>query len=174
MKIPVEQKMGDLINQVRTRDELGWKNSHLKTIEHTYKKAPFFNEVFTDFSSLLIANYSNIAEMNQVIIEFVCRKFGFLTEFKRSSDLNINATREEKVLDICNAIGATVYYSGSGARVYQVEENFINRGLELQYSHFTPFEYPQFFEGFQSNICFLDYLMHCGYDWGRVQENQSK
>ena len=173
LKIPVEQKMGDLINQVRTRDELGWKNNHLKTIEHTYKKTPFFEEIYTDFSQLLQVDYPNIAEMNQAIIEFTCRKFGITTEFVKSSDLKINTSREEKVLDICNALDATVYYSGTGAKVYQVEENFINRGLELRYSHFSPFEYPQFFDSFQSNICFLDYLMHCGYDWERVAKSQS-
>lgn len=174
LKIPVEQKMGDLINQVRTRDELGWKKNHLKTIEHTYKKAPFFEEAYTDFSTLLMEDYPNIAEMNQVMIEFVCCKFGIATKFVKSSDLNIDTSREEKVLDICNALDATVYYSGTGAKAYQVEEDFTNRGLELRYSHFTPFEYPQFFDGFQSNICFLDYLMHCGYDWKRVMESQQK
>lgn len=174
LKIPVQQKMGDLINEVRTRDELNWKKTHLKTLEYNYKKAPFFDEVFADFYGVLLKEYSNIALMNQSIIELICHKLGLSTEFVVSSDLNLKTFREEKVLDICKTLDATVYYSGTGAKTYQVEEHFTDRGLELRYSHFTPFEYPQFFEGFQSNVCILDYLMHCGYDWERVLMHQNK
>jgi hypothetical protein len=172
LKIPVAQKMGDLISQVRTKDELDWKSAHVKTIEHTYKKAHFFEEVYSDFSSVVLKSYSDLASMNQAIIEMISSKFGFTTEFVTSSHLNISTFREEKVLDICAALDASVYYSGTGAKIYQDEKSFTNRNIELRYSQFTPFEYPQFYEGFQSNITVLDYLMHCGYDWNRVLENQ--
>ena len=33
LKIPVENHLGDAINKVRTKDELGWREKHLKTIE---------------------------------------------------------------------------------------------------------------------------------------------
>ena len=57
LKIPVEQHLGDLINQVRTKDELKWKEKHLKTIEMNYKKAPFFEELFPQFKELLTKDY---------------------------------------------------------------------------------------------------------------------
>lgn len=172
LKIPVTQKLGDIICDVKTKDELGWKNTHLKSLEHNYKKAPFFDEVFDDFSALLRPDYASISEMNQKIIEFISVKFGINTQFVVSSDLNIRTVREEKVLDICNRLEATVYYSGTGARAYQNEDDFRSRGLELRYSQFVPFEYPQFYAGFQSNITILDFLMHCGYDWNRVISHQ--
>ena len=39
VKIPVEQHLGDPINRVRTRDELGWKEKHLRTVEMNYSRA---------------------------------------------------------------------------------------------------------------------------------------
>ena len=43
IKIPVEQKLGYKINEVRTKDELGWREKHLKSISMFYKRAPFFD-----------------------------------------------------------------------------------------------------------------------------------
>jgi hypothetical protein len=168
LKIPVIQKMGDLINEVKTREALGWKKKHLKTIEMLYKKAPYFEEVYHDFSTVVLKEYADIALMNQTIIQLISGKFGLATQFIVSSDLQIPTFKEEKVLDICTALGATIYYSGTGAKAYQNEADFLDRGIELQYSHYQPFEYPQFYQGFQSNITVLDYLMHCGYDWERL------
>ena len=45
VKFPVEMKFGDPINHVRPKDELKWKEKHLKTIEMNYKKAPFFSDI---------------------------------------------------------------------------------------------------------------------------------
>ena len=39
LKIPVEQHLGDPINRVRTKDELKWKQKHLKTLEMNYTKS---------------------------------------------------------------------------------------------------------------------------------------
>jgi hypothetical protein len=172
LKIPVIQKLGDRINQVRIRDELRWQVKHLKTIETFYHKAPFFDEVFNDFRSILGFHYENLAEMNSRIIRFFSGKLGISTLFLNSSDLNVDSSREQKIIDICILLNSSIYYSGTGAKAYQYEEDFVSSGLELRYSVFKPFIYPQLFSGFQSNVTILDYLMNCGYDWNRVIESQ--
>jgi hypothetical protein len=172
LKIPLEQKHGDKIMEVRTKDELGWKNKQLKIIEHNYKKAKYFEEVYPDFSDLILKDYSNIAILNQSIISHICKKLGIITEFVKSSDLNLSSSREEKIFDTCNKLGAEVYFSGTGAKAYQNEENFASRGIELKYSSFAPFKYPQLWGEFLPNVSILDYLMNCGYDWNRILEHQ--
>ena len=42
LKVPVINKLGYKISEVKTRDELGWKQKHLKTIAMNYKKAEHF------------------------------------------------------------------------------------------------------------------------------------
>lgn len=172
LRIPVESKFGDNINRVRTKDELNWKSKHLKTMEMNYKKAPYFDEIFSDYSGLLEINFSNLAEFDAHIINFICKKFGFEKKFVRSSDLNIDKSREEKVLEICTALNGDIYYSGTGAKAYQDPKNFEQKGVQLLYSVFTPFEYPQLWGNFQTNVTVIDYLMNCGYDWDRVIKNQ--
>lgn len=172
LKIPVAQKMGDKIFEVQAKDALGWKEKHLKTIENNYKRAPYYPEVFSDFEFLLQQNYESLSVMNMEIIRFICAKFGISTEFVIASELHLQTVREEKILDICNVLHADIYYSGTGARAYQKEENFKNRNIDLRYSVYKPFEYPQFFGAFQSNVTILDYLMQCGYDWENVLAHQ--
>jgi len=173
LKIPVDNKFNDPIKNVKTRDELGWKTKHLKNIEANYKRCTHYEEVYNDFSQLLLKEYPNLAVLNSDIIQFISAKLGITTEFVNSSDLNITSGREEKILDICNALEANVYYSGTGAKAYQVEENFTNRGINLLYSTYTPYEYPQLWGEFRANVCILDYLMNCGYDLSNVLASQN-
>lgn len=174
LKIPVDYKMGQNILDVRTKDELGWKKKHLKTIENFYRKAPFFDEVFSDFKAFLIKEYNNIGDLNERIIVDISQKLGIKTQFVHSSDLNISTQKEERILDICEGLNATIYLSGRGAKAYQNPKNFEKRGIYLKYTSFKTFNYPQLFGEFADNMSILDYLMNCGYDWQRVMESQKR
>jgi len=174
LKIPVKVSFGEVINQVRPRNELNWKEKHLRTIEMNYRKAAFYHVVFNDISELLNRDYDNLASLDIEIIKFICNKFGLKTEFTSSSLLSINTARLEKIIDICNALGCKIYCSGIGARNYQKKEDFEKRGIQLKYSNFEPFYYPQLWDKSQINVSVIDYLMNCGYDWQRVIDNQNK
>ena len=141
---------------------------HLKTLEMNYGKTKYFKDFFEDFKNLLLPNYNNLAEMNITINSFIAKKFGFNVEFFKSSDMNINTLREERVLDICNSLGATTYISGNGARAYEEESHFIARGLKLVYTDYQSIEYPQVWGEFLPNLSVVDYVCNCGYDWENV------
>ena len=168
LKIPVEQHLGYLINCVRTKDELGWKEKHLKAIEINYGGTKYFNDFFKDFKELLLPNYKSIAELNIMINTFIAQKFGFNIKFLKSSDMNIHTYREERVLDICNKLQATTYISGNGARAYEEEDHFIARGVNLIYTDYQAIEYPQAWGEFIPNLSVIDFICNCGYDWDLV------
>lgn len=173
LKIPVKKTFGENINQVLINNDLDWRKKHLKTIEVNYRRSKYFEEVFNDLELLFKSDYNSIADLDRFIIEFVCKKFGIFTKLINSSELNINSHKEEKILDICDTLNCKIYYSGTGAKVYQDEDNFGLRGIELRYSKFQPFEYPQLWGAFQVNVTVLDYLMNCGYDWDNVMRHQN-
>ena len=168
LKIPVIEHQGTLINEVIIKNNINWKSEHLHRIKDSYRKAPYFNEVYADFEYLLSNEQTNLAVFNIEIIKFICSKFGIERDYINASDLNLKSVRAEKVLDILSALGATTYYSGTGAAIYQNDDDFKERNIQLKYSNYKPFEYPQFWGEFESNVSILDYLMHCGYDWQRV------
>lgn len=174
LKIPVYQNLGDNINEVQTKDQLGWKQKHLKAIELNYRKAKKFGVFFYDYVKLIEKEYPSLTLMNVAIIKFIAEKLGIIRKYINTSELELNGKKEERVLQICKALDATIYYSGTGAKVYQTEEHFKSIGIELRYSNFTTFSYPQLWEGFQADVSVLDFLMNCGYDWELVLKNQKE
>lgn len=172
LKIPVKTHFGDKINEAMIRDDLKWRTKHLKTMEANYRKASFFEEVFSDFEEWINKEEANLAKKNAYIIRSIAEKLGITSSIVISSELNLQSQKEDKIIDICKTLGGKVYYSGTGARAYQDENHFLKNGIELRYSVFIPFNYQQLWNGFQSNVTIIDYLMNCGYDWGRVLQSQ--
>ena len=171
LKIPVEQHLGDLINSVRTKDELGWKDKHLKTIEMNYKKAPYFDEIYPEFMRLLQKDYGSLSELNIAINTWIINGFGFGAKLYKSSEMDIDTVREERVIDIVKLLGGDVYISGHGAKAYQADEHFTEKGIKLVYTDYKPIEYRQQWKkvGFLPYMSTLDYLFNHGFDWDYVE-----
>lgn len=171
LKVPVEQHLGDLICNVRTKDELKWKERHLKALKMNYARAPYFEAIYPGFEKVLLVHTGSIAELNMAINRYICDGFGIKTKILKSSDMDINTVREERVIDICLAVGGTEYLSGNGARAYQTESHFTDRGLKLTYLDYKPIEYKQIWPkvGFLPYMSVLDYIFNCGFDWEQVE-----
>lgn len=171
LKVPVEQHLGDHINVVRTKDELKWKEKHLKTIEMNYLKAPYFHDYFPQFKDVLMCKYKNLADMNIAINTMIAENFGIKPKFYRTSEMEIHTVREERVIDIVCMLGGDTYISGNGARAYQVEDHFTDRGVKLVYTDYKPIEYNQQWNkrvGFLPYMSVIDYIFNCGYDFDGV------
>ncbi len=173
LKIPVIQTLGDTIKEVKTRDNLGWREKHLSIIKTSYSSSQYFNTIFKDLNDLICQEQQVLSELNILIIKFICYRFSINSEFVKSSDFHISERKEERIIRICKELGADTYYSGTGAKAYQNEEKFRQQGIELRYSEFTPFRYDQLWGNFIPNVSVIDYLMNCGYDWNMVISNQN-
>ena len=171
LKVPVEQKLGDIIKDVRTKDELGWKKKHLKTLEMNYKKGAYFEQIFPGYAEVLMKDYANISDMNIAINQFILDGFGINVSIVRTSDMEITTVREERILEICKKLGATEYLSGNGARAYQEEAHFEAVGLKLTYLDYKPIEYKQLWKEFLPCMSVVDYIFNQGFDWEYVEHS---
>lgn len=170
LKVPVVQHLGDLITDVRTRDNLGWKEKHLKTLEMNYSRAPYYRDFYPVFRELLLTDYNSLADMNIAINTEIAKRFGFGAKMLRSSQMDINTVREERVIDIVKLVGGDTYISGHGAKAYQVDEHFSDKGINLVYTDYSPIEYTQQWPkaGFLPYMSTIDYIFNCGFDWDYV------
>lgn len=172
LKIPVQQNLGDSINTVRTRDELNWREKHLKTIEMNYKKTPYFKEIFPRFMEVMMAGYSTLSDLNIALNQFILQGFNICVPSVKASELDIVTVKEKRILDICQKLDATEYLSGNGARVYQEKAHFDNAGLILTYLDYKPIEYVQIWPkvGFLPYMSAIDYIFNCGFDWNYIEK----
>lgn len=164
LKVPTARIFGQKLTDVTPKDFLGWKDKHLKTIQMNYKKAPHFNEVFSDFSDCILSEYGSLAELNIATMKLFIDKFGWKAPILRSSDMRLDSRAEARVIEIVERVGGDTYLSGTGGRNYQSEEHFFNAGIKLIYSDFRPLEYRQQWGEFLPNMSVLDFCMNAGYE----------
>lgn len=170
IKVPVEYSFGESIDEVSIRNYLGWRKKHLKTIEMNYKKAPFFDEVYEGISDILGKEQDKLGELNVEIMDWFLEYFGMSPKKIDSRELGDNGMSEERVIKICQKVGAEVYISGVNGARYQEKAHFDENGIELVYSEYKPLEYQQQWGGFIENLSALDFAMNMGRDAGRYFE----
>jgi hypothetical protein len=141
-----------------------WRERHLKTIEGSYRRAPFFADVFEMYRDGLYAG-ETLVDVNIALIERFADYLGIRTQRIRLSDvLQSYGEKTRLILDLCAAIGAEAYLSGTGGgREYNDERLMNESGTTLEYDTFRHPVYPQLWKrDFEANLSIIDYLFNCG------------
>lgn len=152
-----------LIRDLKTSGDNSWRRKILKTLEVSYRKAPHFEEVFSDVARLFGTDTTSICALNTAIICWAESKLKLNTKLIESSSMDLgDLNGEEKILAILEQLGAKEYLSGSGAgsRRYICEEDFARHGITLSWQAFEHPTYPQLGSDFLPNLSILD-LMFC-------------
>lgn len=144
-----------------------WRAQHLKAIVASYRKAPFFDEVFALVEPLLMANVTFLGEFNVSCITAIAEKIGIRTPMIRSSTLQASTGKKDaRLLSVCRELMADRYVSPLGAHRYIEADNaegaFDNSGVELVYQNYCPEPYRQLHGPFLSHMCILDLLFNEG------------
>ena len=166
LTVPVDSKgkYESNINEIEIRDDLNWKENHLRNIEMNYKRSDYFNDFFDIYKDCLMKNNDKLSELNIDIIKTICKLLNIKTEIVLSSELNIKETSTERLISICKLVGANKYLSGSGGSKYQDEKKFEDNSIELVYSDFHEKQYKQLWGDFTGSLSVIDYIFNCGYE----------
>lgn len=152
------------INEVLIDDAQPWRRKALRTIEHNYRRSPFFEETFALVEELLSGG-ERIAELNERNLRTVARSIG-LDEGKlvRSSELDASGQSTDLLISLTRAVGGTAYMPGGDAYRYQEDGKFAEHGLELLPQDFVHPTYEQSVSPFESGLSIVDALMSCGFE----------
>ena len=172
--IPISCNFGDPINAVRVHYDERWARKLLMSLEMNYHKAPFFDVGYSLIERHIMARYTLLADMNVGIIRDIADGFGLKCKIiMASQDLPTSLMGNERNIFQCEKLGGTVYYSGTGGKAYNDEEEYRRRGIELVYSDYTPVEYRQQGRDFIPDLSALDYIFNCGFqipgNWKRLE-----
>lgn len=160
---------GSAFLDTRVDSTQNWGKTHLATIRHAYAKAPHFAEVFASLEALLMAGHSTIGALNEDFISSTARRIGITTPLLKASQLQgVEGRKDERLVSICRAIGASTYLSAPGSAAYIEQEQeggaFAGSGVTIMYQSFDHPVYPQRQNGFVSHMSIVDLLMNCGYE----------
>lgn len=141
----------------------GWRTKHLRTVEQCYARAPHFDAIFPLYRDALGRGDSPV-EVNIALNEAVAGYLGIGSRRVRLSEtLAEFGAKTQLIVELCRALGATAYLSGTGGGAdYNDEQLLRANGIELRYDSFDPPTYPQLWGDFEPRLSVLDLLFNCG------------
>jgi hypothetical protein len=152
------------IDEVRVDDAQPWRAKVLRTLEHNYRRAEAYDEVYPLVHDVLEQPTERLAELNEHGVRVIARALGLdESKFVRSSRLGASAHATDLLIELTKAVGGTVYLAGNLAgSTYQEDEKFEGAGIELRPQRFEHPRYSQPGDEFVPGLSVVDALMNVG------------
>jgi WbqC-like protein len=133
----------------------------LKTVEQTYKKAPYFEKVYPLIQEVLLNEEKNLAKFLIFSITKLCVYLEIKTNITVSSELikNNDLKGQDKILNICEVLKAKQYINAIGGQELYQKKAFHQQSIELLFIKNKPTAYPQFQSPFIPNLSIIDVMM---------------
>ncbi len=156
-----EASQNKLINEIFITDEIKLIEKLLKTIELSYKKAPFFETVFPVIANILHSGLKNIAAFNTYALKKICAYLGITTKIIETSSIynNSHLKSQERILDICFKENATHYINPIGGMEIYNGDAFNNNNIKLNFLKTDKIEYKQYNDAFIPSLSVIDVMM---------------
>jgi len=136
-------------------------NKILAQIENSYRKAPYFNNVFSLIKSIFKHDEKNLFKYIYNSIIQVCDYLDIRTQIVISSSVDINHSlkAQEKVIAINKALNSTQYINPiGGIELYNVDI-FQKENIKLKFLESEVPKYKQFKNEFIPYLSIIDVLM---------------
>jgi hypothetical protein len=164
LTVPVWKKGLGLqrIHEVKVCHEFPWAYKHLRSLKTAYAKAPFLAEHVGFLEEVYTAQNEKLIDLNLKIIRYLSGQLEINTELKLLSDLRIQTSGNQMLIDICKTMGASVYLTQQAAQKYLAVDQFRREGIQLRFFNVPSYVYPQLWGNFITNLSALDLLLNCG------------
>lgn len=164
LTVPVKKMpRGTKIYEINISNNGKWQKKHKSTIEQAYSKARYFKDYQWVLDEIYDTEWDNLSEFNISTTKLLCKVIGIDCVFINSKDLNTTGVKDDKLINICKAVGAKEYLSGPSARDYIDPEKFLRENITLEYIDYSNYpEYEQLHDGFEHFVSVLDVLFNCG------------
>lgn len=148
------------INEVYIVDDEKEISKIKKSIEYSYGKVPYYDEIKELVFNLIIPG-RNIAELNIALTNKICDYLSLDTDIYVSSKLKKdNSLRgQDKVINICKILGGDHYINPIGGIELYSKEKFLESGVKLNFIKMNEVTYPQGKGDFIPNLSIIDVLM---------------
>lgn len=164
LTVPVltKNKHNQRIHEVEIDHNQTWRKTHWKSLQQNYAKTPYFSHYRDFFEALYASEHCWLGQLNERLIRYLADKLEISVPLVLESSLRVTGEETERIINICQALGADTYLSGKSGRAYLNEARFEQAGLQLQYQDFQHPVYPQPYGEFLPYMAVVDLLFNCG------------
>lgn len=157
----VNQSSNKLICETKIVVLNNWRNKMIKTLEMTYKRAPYFNDVFILLTKLIEYKCNNLVDylVNHIteICQFLEIKTHIISTSRNYKDNELSG--ESRIIDICKLEGANMYVNAQGGRELYGAGSFKKELIDLRFISSRNIKYQQFGDIFVPWLSIIDILM---------------
>ena len=138
-----------------------WRCKFLKTLEQSYSKATYHQNILALINEILSYKTSNISELALFAINTVCDYLSIKTNPIKSSTIyhNNELHSVERIIDICIKERATTYVNAPGGTALYTYDQFISHGIDLYFLKPHEIIYQQYSSPFIPKLSIIDVLM---------------
>jgi len=164
LTIPVESHNHKPMKEVKIASDIDWKEKYLNTIAAYYCKSPYFNRYFPRLSYLILNSNNSLFYLNHSLLVQFLEWFNINTPVILSSTLELNESlrSSERLLEICQKVGADIYLSGSSGKNYLDLSLFEKNNIKVVFHEFVHPIYKQQYSPFIPGMSGIDFLFNCG------------
>jgi len=148
---------GRYINSIDVLDDFKKFCTMLKL---NYSKAPYFYDIMNLVQRIIEFDEPNLSLFLANSIKSLSDFMGIKTKIIMSSTIEKNneLKGEEKVLQICEILGAVQYYNSIGGMSLYDEFKFLQKGIEIKFLEATLSPYEQINNKFVPGLSILDVM----------------
>lgn len=150
-----------LINQVEIIVDPVYQDKQLKTLEHCYRKAPYYSQAIQVIEKVIRQTEPNLAKYLEFEIRSICYYLSIDTELIMSSSIKKRNELhgQDKIIEICNLLGFDEYVNAIGGVDLYSSEVFTAHDIQLGFLEPSEIKYTQFMDEFVPNLSIIDVMM---------------
>ncbi len=132
-----------------------------RQIAQAYRRAPQFDETIHLVEAVLRCEADNLFDHLRHALVQTCTHLGIDTPIRIASEIEGETVlrRQDRVLDICQRLGASTYINPIGGTALYEPAAFMQHGIALRFLRARPFAYPQFGHPFVPWLSIVDVMM---------------
>jgi hypothetical protein len=156
------------INKIAICDDGRWRKKHGASIRCHYAKASNYGMHSEFFERIYGRPWRSLSELTRETTRYLFDALGIQTPVLFSSDMGVTGKKDELILNLCRATGASTYLSGPFGRDYLDERTFLEDGREIVYHEYRHPSYTQVYRGFEPYMSVIDLLLNCGGESSKI------
>lgn len=161
LTIPIKTKeyKTKIIRNMEILDN-NWQSKHLKSIEQSYKKAPYFKEIFFELEQIYSMKSNFLINYTNAYLDFLVKYLQIDTKIVYASTLNIESKKLDYVIELVKKVAGDCFIFGALGKDYANTQELKKNGITPYFQEYHHPTYHQLSKEFHLYMGILDLIFN--------------